>query len=130
LFIIPLAALSWWFVRRPDLLLVRKSFWRTIAVLVPLGCILDMLFGNKFFTFVNQHATLGIIPGLGEPIPLEEFIFYLTGFMLVLLSYIWADEYWVSAYNIPDYRAEAEGIPRIARFHSRRRFSGRADCGR
>ena len=37
--------------------------------------------------------------------------------MLVLLSYIWADEYWVRAYNIPDYRAEASGIPRIAQFH-------------
>jgi hypothetical protein len=37
--------------------------------------------------------------------------------MLVLLSYIWADEYWVCAYNIPDYRTEAQNIPRIARFH-------------
>jgi hypothetical protein len=118
LFIIPLAALLWWFGRRPDLLLARKSFWRTIAVLTPLGCILDLLFGSKFFTFVNEHATLGIgIPAVGEPIPVEEFVFYLTGFMLVLLSYIWADEYWVSAYNVPDYRAEAQGIPRIARFH-------------
>ena len=118
LFIIPLAALTWWFVSRPDLVLARKSFFRTIAVLLPLGCILDVLFGNKFFTFLNEHATLGIgIPAVGEPIPVEEFVFYLTGFMLVLLSYIWADEYWVSAYNVPDYRAEAQGMPRIARFH-------------
>lgn len=118
LFIIPLAALSWWFIRRPDLRLARKSFWRTIAVLAPLGCGLDLLFGNAFFTFVNKNCTLGIgIPAVGGPIPVEEFVFYLAGFMLVLLSYIWADEWWVNAYNIPDYRAEAQGIPRIARFH-------------
>jgi hypothetical protein len=118
LFIVPVAALSGWFARRRDLGLARKAFLRTIAVLLPLGGILDLLFGNQFFTFVNERATLGIdVPAVGEPIPIEEFIFYLTGFMLVLLSYIWADEYWLCAYNVADYRAEATGIPRIARFH-------------
>jgi hypothetical protein len=34
LFIVPTAALGWWFARRRDLRLARKSFWRTIAVLV------------------------------------------------------------------------------------------------
>ncbi len=118
LFLIPLAALAWWFFRRSDLSLQRKAFWRTIAVLAPLGFILDLLFGNAFFTFPNEAATLRIgVPSIGGPIPVEEFIFYLTGFMIVLLSYIWADEYWVAAYNIPDYRAEAAGLPRIAGFH-------------
>jgi hypothetical protein len=118
LFIIPIAALSWWFARRPNLALARKAFWRTIAILAPAGFLLDLLFGNAFFTFLNRHATLGIgIPAVGGPIPLEEFVFYLAGFMLVLLSYIWADEYWVRAYNIPDYRTEAKDIPRLARFH-------------
>jgi hypothetical protein len=37
--------------------------------------------------------------------------------MLVLLSYIWCDEYWMAAYNVPDYSAAAKGIPRIVRFH-------------
>src|SRR5215470_6548554 len=37
LFLIPLAALSWWFVRRSDLVMARKAFWRTIAILAPLG---------------------------------------------------------------------------------------------
>jgi hypothetical protein len=118
LFVVPLAVLGAWFAGRLDLVLARKSFWRTIAVLAPLGCGLDLLFGNAFFTFSNQRATLGLgIPAVGGPIPVEEFVFYLTGFMLVLLSYIWADEWWVAAYNIPDYRAAARGLPRIARFH-------------
>ncbi|MGA7275442.1 MAG: hypothetical protein WBX14_11410 [Candidatus Udaeobacter sp.] len=50
-------------------------------------------------------------------IPIEEFVFYLTGFMLVLLTYIWCDEYWMAAYDVPDYKAAAEGIPRIVCFH-------------
>jgi len=118
LFIIPIGALAWWFARRPDLKFPRKAFWRTIAVLTPLGFALDLLFGNAFFMFPNKAATLGCeIPALGGPIPIEEFIFYLTGFMLVLLSYIWCDEYWMAAYNVPDYKEAARDIPRIVRFH-------------
>jgi len=118
LFIIPIGALAWWFACRPDLQFPRKAFWRTIAVLAPLGFLLDLLFGNAFFTFPNKTATLGCeVPAIGGPIPIEEFVFYLTGFMLVLLSYIWCDEYWMAAYNVPDYKAAAQGIPRIVRFH-------------
>src|SRR5438093_7039276 len=118
LFIIPIAALGWWFACRPDLQFPRKAFWRTIAVLAPLGFLLDLLFGNTFFIFSNKAATLGLeIPAVGDAIPVEEFVFYLTGFMLVLLSYIWCDEYWMAAYNVPDYTAAAKGIPRIVRFH-------------
>src|SRR6266542_3976609 len=118
LFAIPIAALGWWFACRPDLQFPRKAFWRTIAVLTPLGFSLDLLFGNAFFIFPNKAATLGCeIPALGGALPIEEFIFYFTGFMLVLLSYIWCDEYWMAAYNVPDYTAAAKGIPRIVRFH-------------
>ncbi len=118
LFIIPLVALRLWFFSRSDLQLQRKAFWRTIAVLAPLGFVLDLLFGNAFFTFRNTGAVMGLeVPAVGGPIPIEEFIFYLTGFMVVLISYIWADEYWVAAYNIPDYAREAADTPRIVRFH-------------
>jgi len=118
LFIIPIGALGWWFACRPDLKFPRKAFWRTIGVLTPLGFALDLIFGNAFFTFPNNAATLRWeIPALGGAIPIEEFIFYLTGFMLVLLSYIWCDEYWMAAYNVPDYKEAASDITRIVRFH-------------
>jgi len=118
LFIIPIGVLAWWFARRPDLKFPRKAFWRTIAVLTPVGFALDLLFGNAFFIFPNKAATLGCnVPALGGAIPVEEFIFYLTGFMLVLLSYIWCDEYWMAAYNVPDYKEAARDITRIVRFH-------------
>src|SRR5437879_7224887 len=98
LFIIPIAALGWWFAYRPDLQFPRKAFWRTIVVLTPLGFLLDLLFGNAFFTFPNKTATLGCeVPAIGGPIPIEEFVFYLTGFMLVLLCYILCADYWMAA---------------------------------
>src|SRR5437870_6034612 len=76
LFIIPIAALAWWFARRPDLKFPRAAFWRTIAVLAPLGFVLDVLFGNAFFVFPNKPATLGIyIPACGGSIPLEALVF-------------------------------------------------------
>jgi hypothetical protein len=118
LFVVPIGALAWWFARRPDLQFPRKAFWRTIAVLAPIGFLLDLLFGNAFFSFPNKAATLGCeVPAIGGGIPIEEFVFYLAGFMLVLLSYIWCDEYWMAAYNVPDYEAAAAGIPRIVHFH-------------
>jgi hypothetical protein len=118
LFIIPIGALAWWFACRPDLTFPRKAFWRTLSVLTPLGFVLDLLFGNAFFIFPNKAATLGCnVPAIGGAIPIEEFIFYLTGFMLVLLSYIWCDEYWMAAYNVPDYKEAARDITRIVRFH-------------
>jgi len=118
LFIIPIGVLVWWFGCRPDLKFPRKAFWRAIAVLAPLGFALDLLFGNAFFFFANKAATLGCdVPALGGAIPIEEFIFYLTGFMLVLLSYIWCDEYWMAAYNVPDHKEAAKDIPRIVQFH-------------
>ena len=87
-------------------------------MLTPLGFLLDLLFGNAFFVFPNKSATLGWgIPAFGGAIRSEEFVFYLAGFMLVLLSYIWCDEYWMAAYNVRDYAATAENIPRIVRFH-------------
>src|SRR5438094_3605874 len=70
LFIIPISALGWWFACRPDLQFLRKAFWRTISVLAPLCFVLDLLFGNTFFTFPNKAATLGCeIPGPGVSFP-------------------------------------------------------------
>lgn len=118
LFLLPLAVLGVWFARRRDLGLARRACGRTLAVLVPLGFGLDLLFGNAFFVFPNHAATLGLnLPAVGGPLPFEEFVFYASGFMLVLLSYVWADEYWLRAYNIPDYRSEARELRRLAQFH-------------
>ena len=118
MFVMPLVCIGWWFLRNPSLQFPRRSFWWTIGVLAPSGIVLDLLFGNEFFLFENTQAVLGIaIPAMGGPIPIEEFVFYISGFMLILLTYIWCDEYWLREYNIPDYTEAAKDIHRIVQFH-------------
>ncbi len=119
LFLIPLLTIAWWFLRHPELGWQRKAYWTTIGILAPIGFVLDLLFGRTFFEFPNHGAVLGIaIPGVGGPLPIEEFVFYLSGFMFILLFYIWNDEYWLKAYNVPDYEQEAAKVGRIVKFHA------------
>jgi len=118
LFVVPVSTLLWWLCHRRDLRLQRRACVHTLVVLVSLGFVLDLVFGNTFFIFPNSAATLGIgVPAVGGTIPLEEFLFYLSGFGVVLLTYVWADEYWMAAYNISDYTAATIGIPRLVQFH-------------
>lgn len=125
LFVIPIIAILSWLYLHQDKQLIRKSFWISLAVLIPLGFILDLFFGLSFFTFKNHGAVLGIyLPGFDISqmkwlfeLPIEEFIFYLSGFIAVLLIYIWCDEYWLSAYNVPDYYEECKHIEKLVLFH-------------
>lgn len=118
LFVVPIVVIALWFLPREGVKIPKKAFWLTIAILVPLGCGLDFFFAHWFFLFPDPDATLGIeAPAMGGPIPIEEYAFYVTGFMAVLLLYIWMDEYWLAAYNIPDYPGEAKKISRLLQFH-------------
>ena len=118
LFIVPLVVIGFWFVPAEGVEIPRRAFWRTIGVLVPLGFGLDFFFAQRFFVFFNSGATLRIgAPALGAPVPVEEYIFYFAGFLCVLLLYVWLDEYWLAAYNVPDYAGESEKISRLFRFH-------------
>ncbi len=102
LFIVPIVAIAFWFIPQERLKVSRKAFWWTIGILFPLGALLDFLFASRFFRFPNPGAILGIkAPALGNWVPVEEYIFYFTGFVAVLLLYIWFDEYWLSAYTVP-----------------------------
>lgn len=123
LFLLPLAYLLWWLYRHPDFPLQKKAFHRTLLVLVPSGFILDLLFAHTFFTFPNHGAVLGIeVPGRGGGIPIEEFVFYVTGFVFVLLLYVWADGYWFAAYDVEDYEGHARARGRLLVFHKESLF--------
>lgn len=125
LFIFPMIGIAWWFLREPEYNIQQKTFYRALFVLVPLGFVLDILFGNLFFTFPNKYATTGIeIPAVGGGLPIEEFIFYITGFIFVLLTYLWSSEYWFKAYNVPDHAIEAKRIDRIVRFDKKAAILG------
>jgi hypothetical protein len=118
LFVVPIPVIAVWFLHSEGLKLPKRAFWWTIGILVPSGFALDFFFAHLFFTFPNRSATLGIgAPALGHPVPVEEYVFYLTGFMAVLLIYVWLDEFWFAAYNVPDYPGEARKISRLLRFH-------------
>jgi hypothetical protein len=96
----------------------KRAFWRTIWILVPIGFGLDFFCANRFFVFPNALATVQIgAPAIGGSIPLEEYFFYFTGFIAILLIYVWLDEYWLSAYSVPDYPGEAGLLQRLFKFH-------------
>jgi len=118
LFIIPIAVIAGWFLPSEGLDIPQRAFWRTIRVLVPAGFALDFFCAHRFFDFPNPDATLKIPAwALHGPVPIEEYVFYFTGFITILLLYVWLDEFWLAAYNVPDYPAEARKISRLLQFH-------------
>jgi len=118
LFIVPIVVIGFWLVPREGVKISKRAFVRTIAILFPLGAGLDFFFANSFFTFPNPASTLRITaPALHGGVPVEEYVFYFTGFVAVLLVYIWLDEYWLAAYGVrADARERAE-FDRLLRFH-------------
>jgi hypothetical protein len=118
LFIVPIVVITVWFLPGERLHIPRRAFWRTIAILVPLGCLLDLVFAQWFFEYPNAGASLGIHAfAFGKPVPVEEYIFYFTGFLVDLLLYVWLGEFWLAAYNVPDYPGEARQMRRLLQFH-------------
>ena len=118
LFVIPILVIGVWFLPSEGLDIPQKAFWRTIGILAPIGCLLDVIFAQWFFCFPDPKATLGILaPALGRWVPIEEYFFYFTGFITILLLYVWLSEYWLAAYTVEDYRGEARALPRLLQFH-------------
>ena len=118
LFTVPIVVIAFWLLPGERVKIPRRAFWWTIGILVPFGFALDFFFAHSFFVFSNPGATLKIgAPALGGPVPIEEYFFYLTGFIAVLLIYLWLDEFWLAAYNVPDYPGESKKISRLFHFH-------------
>lgn len=118
LFMVPIGVIAFWFLPSEGLEVPQRAFWRTIWILVPLGFLLDFLFAQWFFSFPNAKATLGVLaPALGHWVPIEEYVFYFTGFIAVLLLYVWLSEYWLAAYTVADYPSEARRRLRLLQFH-------------
>ncbi len=118
LFIVPITFIAAWFLPREGLHIPQRAFWWTLAILVPLGFLLDFVFAQWFFDYPNVGATLGVgAPALGRHVPVEEYVFYLTGFLADLLLYVWLGEFWLAAYNVLDYPSEARKMRRLLHFH-------------
>jgi hypothetical protein len=118
LFVVPIVTILVWFLPSEGLEIPQRAFRWTLGILVPIGCGLDVVFAQWFFVFPNSRATLGIpAPALGRPVPIEEYAFYLTGFVTILLLYVWLSEYWLAAYTVQDYPGEARAMRRLMQFH-------------
>jgi hypothetical protein len=118
LFIVPIIVIAGWFLPSEGLQIPKRAFWWTIIVLVPLFFSLDLFFARWFFEYPNYGATLGILAfAFGRPVPIEEYVFYLTGALADLLLYVWLGEFWLAAYNVVDYPGEAKKMRRLIQFH-------------
>jgi hypothetical protein len=118
LFIVPVIVIAVWLLPSEELKIPKRAFGWTIAILVPLGCLLDVVFARWFFEYPNTAATLGVLaPAFGKWVPVEEYVFYATGFLAILLLYIWLGEFWLAAYNVPDYPGEAKKVRGLLQFH-------------
>ena len=100
IWIAPIIALTFFFIKR-RLLTPEKSFALLVTVLILsfIGFALDLLFAHYFFTFDNHKAVCGLTI---RRIPIEEFVFYLAGFLCVLFIYVFCDEWLLLKYNMPD----------------------------
>ena len=118
LFVVPILVIVFWFIPRDGVKISQKAFAWTVGLLFPVGAALDFFFARRFFTYTNRGATLGwTAPALGGGVPVEEYVFYFTGFVAVLLIYIWLDEYWLAAYSLPVESGERTDFARLLRFH-------------
>jgi len=118
LFIIPILVIGGWFLPSERVRIPKRAFWRTIWTLVPIGFGLDFFFAHRFFEFKNSGATLRFgAPAIGCTVPVEEYLFYFTGFLAVLLLYVWLDEYWLAAYNEKGFSSKTGQIHRLLEFH-------------
>ncbi len=118
LFVLPIAAIALWFLPHEGVKVSKTAFTWTIGLLFPIGAGLDFFFARRFFTYSNPAATLGwTAPALGGGVPVEEYLFYFTGFVVILLIYIWLDEYWLAAYSVPVNSATRTDFARLLQFH-------------
>jgi hypothetical protein len=85
----------------------RLAILYTLILLPMTGFLLDLGLASRLFVFPNASAILGpVVHGWDPatsaftfPIPIEEFIFYVTGFQFVLLVYVWSNESWLARYK-------------------------------
>ncbi len=117
LFLVPIVVIAFWFVPLEGVKISKKAFWWTIGLLFPLGASLDFFLRIYFDLSESKGDAWGESPALGGGVPVEEYLFYLLGFIAVLLMYIWLDEYWLSAYTVPAESAERVNFRRLLEFH-------------
>lgn len=117
IFGLPIATILAWFHLTPrrELAPVRSAFYTSLLLLVTMGWALNLLFADDFFRYENPDAVLGHHFPWAWPsfdggrftmqpsIPIEEFIFYGSGFVAMLVIYVWGCEDFFRRYQPPSY---------------------------
>jgi hypothetical protein len=126
LFAIPCAVMLWQLLRHPASPTHRHALVAATAVMALVGFVLDLFFGESFFTFPNRGATLewhlpawSFAEGRWVPdyLPPEEFAFYILGGLFFLTLYAWIEERWLRD-DEPEARvAHARALPRLLHIH-------------
>jgi hypothetical protein len=100
IWVVPLVVLAMLFIKK-RLLSPEKWFALLVSVgiMAFVGIALDLMFAGRFFTFPEPRAVLGITIRYK---PVEEFVFYITGFWFILFFYVFCDEWYLVKYNVPD----------------------------
>jgi hypothetical protein len=126
LFVVPCVVFGVWLGRSPRTAVPRRACGLTLLLLIPLGFLLDVVFGRMFLRFPNREATVGLLlpaydlhtgwrglwgAGWAPYLPVEEFVFYALGFLAMLLAYIWGDEILFRAHKVD----EGQRTPRVFR---------------
>lgn len=135
LFFLPASLLLVWFVRRRDVMPEHWSaFKATFTIIVVVWAALDVLLANTIFKFPNPEASLGVnlpgydpVTGWGLNVPVEEFLFYISGSAIILLLYIWSAEVWYARYSRDSAAYKEFGDARLflrKLFHKRSAFVG------
>jgi hypothetical protein len=117
IWIIPCFLFGLFFIRK-RLFTPEKIFGLCLAVALfgSVGSMLDLLFAHYFFTFPNPAMVLGL---RFRGIPLEEFVFYLSGFLFVVFLYMFCDECFLRKHSIDDqyaryrFRLRTMIVPRL-----------------
>jgi hypothetical protein len=118
IFVVPILLIAVWFIPKEEIHVSKRAFWWTIGVLFPIGGGLDFFLAQFFLNFPNSSATIGLLaPALGRRVPIEEYVFYFTGFLAVLLLYLWLDGYWLHAYSTGEADAKRLSFSRLIGFH-------------
>ena len=124
IFIIPVLVLLWHFLVDWSGRLDKRAFGIGVGAFAVSGSLLDVALGNAFFNFPNKNAVLGIfLPGWKSgtgwvfSLPVEEFVFYVSGNLFTLLVYLWGTHVWFSRYNCHDYLSLPRDTRRMVQPH-------------
>lgn len=129
LFVIPVVVLGYAFHYKWSGKLDKRAFYIAVGAFAVSGSLLDLTLGNLFFKFPNKHAVLAsvfpelLLPGYKfgvgwvRTLPIEEFVFYVSGNLFTLLVYLWGSSVWFDRYNVAGYLTLPTNTRRMLKPH-------------